>query len=87
MKRRGNPKGDVQWFLHKKSKRPFTYSTVAEKGFIEVLCNVHSTIQEACDAFKDERWIHDAKVIEILTAYVEAGYGNENMKQFFNGHE
>lgn len=59
-------KGDIAWYLHRKDKRPVTYSTKAVSDYIAYLrsfCESYDEMLENCVYAPDER--------KIITIYKE----------------
>jgi len=80
-KRKRQENGDVKWYLHKTSQRPFTTSTIAESNFIRSLGEEFDTVQEAYDAIMAGRFIKGEKTMEILEAFIDAGYGGMVLRE------
>lgn len=70
-------KGDVQWFVPNR-KRPIAYSTIATKQLIGLLSEDYYTINDVHNAIN-----YDPEAKDILQKYIDAGYGNEVAREWF----
>ena len=70
-------KGDVRWYVPNK-KRPIAYSTRAVSDAIALFSESGGTIEEVRSQIH-----YNPEAIEILTKYIELGYGNVVAREWF----
>lgn len=61
-------KGDIEWFLDDKAKKPFAYSTIATCDLIKVLYEQYKDLQSVYDHI-----LFDEDAKEIVKGYLDHG--------------